>query len=79
MTTTHTDWHGYSAYEYEPYYAPYAYEMQEILGDVSAPPPVQYTLRVNWPVALGWGTLFIGSGAVWWFAALGVGRLTGWW
>jgi hypothetical protein len=75
MATTHTDWHGYSAYESETY----EYETQEIPAEVSAHPPVQYTTRINWPVALGWGTLSLGTGAVWWLAALGLGRLTGWW
>jgi hypothetical protein len=68
MSTTHTDWHGYSTYETE--------EMQV---DVSAHLPAGYTTRVNWPVTLAWGTLFFGGGTLWWLAALGLGRLTGWW
>ena len=68
MSTTHTDWHGYSTYETE--------EMQV---DVSAHLPAGYTTRVNWPVTLAWGTLFFGGGTLWGLAALGLGRLTGWW
>ena len=71
MATTHTDWHGYPAYE--------TYEAQERAADVSAHPPVWYTTRVNWPVALAWSTLLCGGCALWWLAALGLGRLTGWW
>ena len=68
MSTTHTDWHGYSTYETE-----------ERQVDVSAHPPARYITRVNWPVALAWGMLFVGGGTLWWLAALGVGWLTGWW
>jgi len=68
MSTTHTDWHGYSIYETE-----------EIQVDVSAHPPARKTTRVNWPTTLAWGTLFVGGGTLWWLAALGWGRLTGWW
>jgi hypothetical protein len=55
------------------------YETQERAADVSAHPPVWHPTRVNWPVALAWGMLLGGGGAVWGLAALGLGRLTGWW
>jgi hypothetical protein len=72
MSTTHTDWHGYSTYETD-------YETEEMQVDVSAHPPARYTIRVNWPVALTWGMLFVVGVTLWWLTALGLGRLTGWW
>jgi hypothetical protein len=72
MSTTHTDWHGYSPYETD-------YETEEMQVDASAHPRARYTTRVNWPVMLGWGTLFVGGGTLWWLTALGLGWLTGWW
>jgi hypothetical protein len=72
MSTTHTDWHGYSTYETD-------YETEKMQVDVSAHPPARYTTRVNWPGILGWGTLFVWGGTLWWLTALGVGWLTGWW
>jgi hypothetical protein len=72
MSTTHTDWHGYSTYETD-------YETEEMQVDVSAHPPARYTTRMNWPVALAWATAFCGGATLWWLTALGLGRLTGWW
>jgi hypothetical protein len=72
MSTTHTAWHGYSTYETD-------YETEERQVDVSAHPSARDTTRVNWPVALAWGTVFCGGGTLWWLVALGLGRLTGWW
>ena len=75
MSTTHTAWHGYSTYETD-------YETGAMQVDVSAHSPARYTARVNWPVALAWGTLFVGGGTLWWLAGLGgvllLGGVYGW-
>jgi hypothetical protein len=35
--------------------------------------------HVCYPVLLGWSALLLGGSALWGLAALGLGRLTGWW
>jgi hypothetical protein len=68
MATTHTDWHA----------APTA-EARELLTVASVFPRLRQKFHVCYPVLLGWGALLLGGSALWGLAALGLGRLTGWW
>jgi hypothetical protein len=68
MATTRTDWHD-----------DLAAEMQEILTAASAYPEIRPTSPMSAPLLLGWGTVLLLGFVLWWLAALGLGRLTGWW
>jgi hypothetical protein len=68
MATTRMDWHN----------APTA-ESWERLTAASAFPQTRHESCIHWPVLLGWGGILIGGVALWGLAALGLGRLTGWW
>jgi hypothetical protein len=68
MATTHTDWHD----------AP-APEAWQLLEATSAFPQTRHPSHVHWPVLLGWSGLLLGGITLWGLAALGLGRLTGWW
>ena len=68
MVTIRTDWHD----------APTP-EAWQLLAAESAFPQPHHPPHVRWPVLLGWGGLLLGAIAVWGLAALGLGRLTGWW
>ena len=68
MATTRTDWHDSPATE-----------AWQRLTAASAFPQTCHQSRVSYPVLLGWGGLLLGGIALWGLAALGLGRLTGWW
>jgi hypothetical protein len=68
MATTRTDWHD----------AP-AVEAWQRLTTASAFPQTRHQFGVSYPVLLGWGGALLGGIALWGLAALGLGRLTGWW
>jgi hypothetical protein len=68
MTMTRTDWQDAPA-------AP----ARERLTAASAFPQTRHPRRVPWPVLLGWGGMLLVGMALWVLAALGLGRLTGWW
>jgi hypothetical protein len=66
--TTRTDWQEASAAE-----------TRQLLTVASAGPQTHHPSRMRWPVLLGWGGMLLGGMVLWVLAALGLGRLTGWW